>query len=203
MSSSSKRSQKERRGPHQYYRDLDSSSDSVKPNRRSESYRSGSRKRDYSYRSHEGKSYTTDQIYPGEENSGRSKRSNISQIFLSGSQKSGSNKRSKVSEKRYKASGNDVPYERNINPTKKQKCHKCSICDKEYPYPSYLKRHMESKHRKKIHICGQCQATFNSVSLLNHHISTTHTSGPKHTCSLCGKEYKHKSSLDYHIFSKH
>ncbi|XP_063050398.1 oocyte zinc finger protein XlCOF6-like [Engraulis encrasicolus] len=76
--------------------------------------------------------------------------------------------------------------------------HKCSLCSKEFPYPSYLIEHFKMVHSDdKPYICSQCPMRFSTHSCRKSHEST-HSDERPFGCPLCGKAFKTKLSLKNH-----
>ena len=82
----------------------------------------------------------------------------------------------------------------------------CSVCGKILPYPSILRRHMESHdpEAKKesrdiwIHSCYICKKKFRCRSQLTYHMRI-HTGDKPFMCSFCGMQFRRKLNLNEHV----
>jgi rubrerythrin len=82
----------------------------------------------------------------------------------------------------------------------------CDLCDKTFPIRSEIKKHLfHHKGIKREKSTGpfkctqpQCDASFQSENRLRYHI-TTHVKKPDYCCDLCGKAYKLKSKIEWHM----
>lgn len=75
----------------------------------------------------------------------------------------------------------------------------CKICDKEFNYPSALKRHMVSHTDDKSFKCNICEnKAYGSQSHLERHIMHTHTKEKNYKCSLCNAKFYSHSHLLRH-----
>ncbi|XP_066932077.1 zinc finger protein 287-like [Clytia hemisphaerica] len=84
--------------------------------------------------------------------------------------------------------------------TKKQQWpHICDICDKDFPWPSELRRHREAVHMKqKPFACPTCGSSFSKKSHLKEH-AMSHTDERPFPCDICGKRFKLKHHLKTHL----
>lgn len=86
---------------------------------------------------------------------------------------------------------------------------KCSVCDKLFSTKGNLTRHMNTVHSTKRYSCHMCIKSFNREDyvkihkLLVHGKEKTDTSSYPLECRDCGKRYKSRGGLSYHIDSQH
>ena len=72
--------------------------------------------------------------------------------------------------------------------------YKCPNCQKEFKYPSHLKRHIKScKFR-----CKLCPKKYSHKSHVDRHMKTVHER-ERFQCDVCPKEYVDKRSLEHHM----
>ena len=75
---------------------------------------------------------------------------------------------------------------------------KCEICDKEFPSPAKLRRHMLVHTTEKQFICTQCGKPFRRFDSLKYHMKS-HTGEKPYSCDICGKCFKTGKCLRLHI----
>lgn len=76
----------------------------------------------------------------------------------------------------------------------------CSFCGKRCYFSYAFMRHM-SVHKvmdKRKHGCNDCNEVFSNSNKLSHHRVKFH-GALKHSCSICGREYMAKSTLEKHM----
>ena len=74
--------------------------------------------------------------------------------------------------------------------------HYCNSCPKFYRSKYYLKVHMKKIHGVVPHMCRFCNKVSSTLESFKLHLSS-HTDC--NSCAVCGKIYKHKSSLIKHL----
>lgn len=128
------------------------------------------------------------------------------------------------------AQQNQLNVHQKIHSTKK--LHTCQVCQKSFAQLSGLNQHMAMHSDTPKYFCSICQLTFKyASSFYNHrksHVSPTEykcsecnrqcpsrfslyvhrkthhaTTTQKFDCSECGKVFKRKDTLKYHILNKH
>ena len=77
----------------------------------------------------------------------------------------------------------------------------CSFCGKKYTSKRILKDHMNA-HAGNFFKCRICHKTFSSFEYLKENHMPLHSEQKNYICDLCGKTFKSKATLQYHI-SKH
>ncbi|XP_037044367.1 transcription factor grauzone-like [Bradysia coprophila] len=92
------------------------------------------------------------------------------------------------------------------------KCHershayKCSLCPKTYISSSMLNYHVREKHSTDTSDkfpCERCDIIFPTRSKLSRHLKTVHGPPINNICEACGRSFKSKSDLKYHIELEH
>ena len=79
--------------------------------------------------------------------------------------------------------------------------HSCSLCSKTFRTKSMLQNHVRNHERdSQSATCEICGKTVKLVSFRQH--IKTHSDSVNHTCH-CGKDYKTKEALNYHIKTSH
>jgi hypothetical protein len=74
----------------------------------------------------------------------------------------------------------------------------CDVCSKPFNNKSTLKQHILN-HLTTVEMkCDQCEKVFNSKSAFQSHQRNVHESDNSGTCGVCGKFFKHKTSLIKH-----
>ncbi|XP_050309604.1 zinc finger protein 664-like [Anthonomus grandis grandis] len=76
--------------------------------------------------------------------------------------------------------------------------HKCTICEKEFHYPSALAKHIKLHTGEKPHLCPTCGKRFRQLGALHFH-QRTHSGYKPFKCELCTGHFKSKSLLKVHM----
>ena len=80
----------------------------------------------------------------------------------------------------------------------------CHICEKEFAWSDYVKRHIRTVHEGvKPHACQQCEKTFAHKELLRSHCMSFHDELKPHCCHVCEKRFNKAYRLKSHFKSKH
>lgn len=80
--------------------------------------------------------------------------------------------------------------------------HICDVCGRSYPSLSSFKNHIII-HLPKSNICKYCQQSFPTVYALKAHVKTHLNLHDRYCCNYCGKCYKRKSGVKFHIIEYH
>ncbi|KAK4879542.1 hypothetical protein RN001_007688 [Aquatica leii] len=80
----------------------------------------------------------------------------------------------------------------------KRKIHACSICGKEFEYPSFLSEHMKNHTGEKPFLCSICGKGFRQRGALSYHVRS-HTGYKPHTCEICNNNFTSRSVLRVHM----
>jgi len=83
------------------------------------------------------------------------------------------------------------------------KPHTCPVCQKGFPYASYLAEHMpvhDVPGEERRYACEHCTKTFMRASGLRKHTKEEHLVGPKpYVCSHCDRRYAYRCALEGHM----
>ena len=83
-----------------------------------------------------------------------------------------------------------------------QMMYPCDQCDKEFPLPYRLNRHIREVHvKEKVHFCKFCDKSFFKVTSKDRH-ELTHSEHTLWTCQDCKRAFRDQSSLKYHVKHK-
>lgn len=80
--------------------------------------------------------------------------------------------------------------------------HICDVCGRSYPSLSSFKNHI-ILHLPKKDICEYCQQSFPTPYALKAHVKTHLNLQDQYFCNYCGKCYKRKSGVKFHIVKCH
>ncbi|KAB0797596.1 hypothetical protein PPYR_08589 [Photinus pyralis] len=80
-----------------------------------------------------------------------------------------------------------------------KKVHICSVCGKEFPYPSILAEHMKHHTGEKPFLCSICGKGFRQKSNLEQHHLCSHCGYKPYKCEVCEKRYTSKGVLKVHM----
>ena len=83
-----------------------------------------------------------------------------------------------------------------------KRLHCCSVCLKNFPYPSHLQLHMRTHTHEKPFDCDVCQKKFTRSHDLRRH-TLLHSGEKPFTCSLCGRQFSHSSRVKMHMRTHH
>lgn len=75
-----------------------------------------------------------------------------------------------------------------------KKTHICNICNKFFPYPSFLIEHMKNHTGEKTHLCSTCGKGFRQSGALHYH-QRIHTGYKPFTCKICNEKFMSQSKL--------
>ena len=83
---------------------------------------------------------------------------------------------------------------------KDPKSHQCSVCGKTFHSKGYLKSHSALHTDEKAYQCVKCGTCLASKKHLAQHCKVVHAGNAStdHLCSVCGKHFSCKTSLDRH-----
>ena len=89
---------------------------------------------------------------------------------------------------------------------------RCPSCDREFPVPSLLERHMRTHTQERPHTCSLCGRGYSQSGNLNVHLKTVHgvqvdggraRSDPEasrpHKCYICNRLFTTSSNMYQHI----
>ena len=83
------------------------------------------------------------------------------------------------------------------------KPHLCPVCNKGFPYASYLAEHMpvhDVVGTERRYACEHCDKSFVRKSGLRKHMKEEHLSGPKpFVCPHCNRRYAYRCALEGHM----
>lgn len=83
------------------------------------------------------------------------------------------------------------------------KPHSCPICNKSFPYASYLAEHMpihDVAGEERRYACELCNKSFMRASGLRKHTKEEHLTGPKpYVCPHCDCRYAFRCALEGHM----
>ena len=84
------------------------------------------------------------------------------------------------------------------NPDNHEMMYPCDQCEKTFPQPYRLNRHIREVHLKeKQHYCSHCDKAFFKLTSKQRH-ELTHTEHTQWRCKVCAKVFRDQSSLKYH-----
>ncbi|KAL1005160.1 hypothetical protein UPYG_G00055360 [Umbra pygmaea] len=96
-------------------------------------------------------------------------------------------------------SSNDYRHLRTQTQPEKASCI-CSVCGKEFLYPSKLKRHLKTHTGDKPYQCSLCDKKFSDRRSLDGH-QKRHTGEKPFTCSICEKSFTQAKTLRRHLLT--
>lgn len=87
----------------------------------------------------------------------------------------------------------------------KEPLHKCSLCDKAYHAPAFLKYHMQLKHfiNRQNFSCNYCDYTSPRTTAVKAHTIKHHTKNFSLTCKSCNAGFTRNAELQQHIETNH
>lgn len=77
------------------------------------------------------------------------------------------------------------------------KLHRCPHCDRTYPFPCELRRHLPVHTGVLLHQCATCSKSFKTQTELKQH-QLFHSDVSAHQCSTCSQTFKKKGDLTRH-----
>ena len=86
---------------------------------------------------------------------------------------------------------------------KRERKHKCHLCNKSFLKPAHLRAHVQMHMGAKTHPCDVCDKRFTSLYALKSHLTNIHGIGEKPNCHLCQKTFYNKSLVKKHILEHH
>lgn len=85
--------------------------------------------------------------------------------------------------------------------------YQCSQCDYKTNVQGNVYIHIKNRHTTADFMCQICGALFINSKLLKKHIQNRHVNAPTKAepmaCTICNIQYKHKSSLQFHMLHIH
>lgn len=84
----------------------------------------------------------------------------------------------------------------------KNKCYFCNFCNAEFASKTPLLIHLRSQHIKSKRFHCYCGKGFNDTRHFRNHM-ITHIEERPFKCDLCGKKYKQKQLLEFHMIGNH
>eukprot|EP00058_Branchiostoma_floridae_P014741 XP_002600229.1 hypothetical protein BRAFLDRAFT_66734 [Branchiostoma floridae] len=79
-----------------------------------------------------------------------------------------------------------------------RRTHKCTYCDKEFPFKSKLNQHLRSHTGERPYLCGECGKRFNQLGNLKAHMRL-HTGEKPYKCEHCNKGFSQSTHLKRHV----
>ncbi|KAM7346570.1 uncharacterized protein ACRADG_006446 [Cochliomyia hominivorax] len=79
-----------------------------------------------------------------------------------------------------------------------QRPYVCNICNKDYLMMEHLKAHLLT-HTEQEFQCDICKHKFATHKTLRQHVKTIHEDDPRFKCHFCGKPFRRKHHLQYHL----
>lgn len=104
--------------------------------------------------------------------------------------------------KAFKTSSDLYKHKMCVHGDKNQWKHVCKYCDKRFPLKINLDTHVKTHTGERNFTCRVCGRRFINNSVLNRHMET-HVDFVPFKCEHCLQSYKHKKSLDVHLFRVH
>jgi len=84
-----------------------------------------------------------------------------------------------------------------------EKPHHCPVCNKAFPYASYLSEHLpvhDASGEERRFSCEHCNKSFVRASGLRKHTKEEHLDGPKpFVCEFCDRRYAYRCALEGHL----
>ncbi|KAJ8918930.1 hypothetical protein NQ315_016832 [Exocentrus adspersus] len=90
-----------------------------------------------------------------------------------------------------------------LNPKCRPDESKCPMCDKVFDKKQELFLHLNTHKKTRVRKCPQCSEQFNSAEYLSNHLKFAHPDVKLFLCTVCGKGFKGKNSLNKHTESSH
>lgn len=78
--------------------------------------------------------------------------------------------------------------------------HACSLCNKEFLYPSFLAEHMKNHTGEKPFLCSYCGKGFRQKGALKYHVRI-HTGNKPFTCEICKNSFSSQGKIKWKKFS--
>jgi len=87
---------------------------------------------------------------------------------------------------------------------KNNKSYQCDYRELAFPYPCYVKRHVQSVHvEDKLFKCVQCEKSYGIKNHLRQHTLYAHSGLKPFKCGICEKPFNRLGTLKRHVSQVH